>query len=73
MKLRALVLVNSMRDLIDGVQCVMGQVPLGATNFAAHQSHRFQFVDQILRCLADVQHPVDLAPGSVLLRHHERL
>ncbi len=71
-QLRALVLVDPVGRLIDRVQRIVGQIALRAADLAAHQADRLQLVDQVLRRPADVQHPVDVLAGGVLLGKHER-
>ena len=63
--------VDAPGRLKDAVQRVVGEVALRAARHPAHQPHRFELVQEVLRRLVDVQHAVDGLAGRALAGGHD--
>src|SRR3546814_1924591 len=67
-----MVRIGQLGRLEQSVEGVMRQIALRAAGSLADQTHRLEFVEQVLRGFVDVQHPVDRLAGCVLTGGHDR-
>lgn len=60
-----------MRRLVDGVQSVLAEVTLGATDALADQSHRLELGEKIFGGTIDMKKAINLGAARLLFGHHQ--